>query len=286
MSIPANLRPVMARLAAPAQSMVSSDYERRRKSKFVGYLAWFFLGWHYLYLRRVGLQFAFWITLGGFGLWWFVDLFRVGPIVNRMNEDLARNLISQYQSIYRDSAAVQIVNLNRDTLPLNQQSSIIEGTQNQRSIEMGRNPERPTITLQPPSTSSVLPLTAPLIDQKPPDTYIASAQFSSDLKKIALTISGAVAVLIILGIFLGEPAQVSSDVGVPIGVEARFNTTGLANVRDKPSSKAILLGSIPEGQDVTGVPEFGPNGIAKWVRISSGTFKDAYVSGVNLEKAQ
>lgn len=109
MGVPTQFNPLMHRLSAEAQSMVKFDYHRRRKSKTVGYFAWFFLGWHYLYLRRVGLQFAFWITAGGFLIWWLVDLFRVGPIINRMNEDLTRDLITQYQSIYREPEHAQVV---------------------------------------------------------------------------------------------------------------------------------------------------------------------------------
>jgi hypothetical protein len=66
---------------------------------FFAYLAWLLFGWHYLYLRRVGLQLAFWVTLGGFGIWWLVDLFRVAGLVNRMNEDMARELMVQYKAL-------------------------------------------------------------------------------------------------------------------------------------------------------------------------------------------
>ena len=43
------------------------------------------LGAHYLYLGRVGLQILFWVTLGGFGLWLLIDLFRVPDLVNEYN---------------------------------------------------------------------------------------------------------------------------------------------------------------------------------------------------------
>lgn len=93
------MRPVFEHLSPSAQVMVKRDYGDRRKSCSAAYCAWFFLGWHYLYLRRPGLQFAFWLTLGGFGVWWFIDVFRVAGIVRRMNEDLARELMVQYKTL-------------------------------------------------------------------------------------------------------------------------------------------------------------------------------------------
>jgi hypothetical protein len=99
MSIPTSLNPVFERLSPEAQISVRRDYRARSKSMFFAYLAWFLFGWHYLYLRRVGLQVAFWVTLGGFGIWWFVDLFRVAGLVNRMNEDMARELMVQYKAL-------------------------------------------------------------------------------------------------------------------------------------------------------------------------------------------
>ena len=75
------------------------DYLRRRASLGMAYAAWLLLGWHYLYLGRVGVQFAFWVTLWGFIIWWLIDLFRVPSMVNRYNEDAARQLLFQYKTI-------------------------------------------------------------------------------------------------------------------------------------------------------------------------------------------
>ncbi len=99
MSIPTSLNPVFEKLSPDAQIAVKRDYELRKKSVAFAYFAWLFLGWHYLYLRRVGLQIAFWLTVGGFFIWWFIDLFRVAGLVSRMNEDTARELMVQYKAL-------------------------------------------------------------------------------------------------------------------------------------------------------------------------------------------
>ena len=97
--IPFTLMPIFDSLSAEAQISVKRDLERRSKSMVFAFIAWFCLGWHYLYLKRIGLQVVFWFTLGGFGVWWFIDLFRVAGIVNAMNEDLARELMVQYKAL-------------------------------------------------------------------------------------------------------------------------------------------------------------------------------------------
>ena len=55
------------------------------KSKGTAYLMYWFLGAHYAYLGKWGIQFAYWLTLGGLGMWIIVDLFRIGGLVKKYN---------------------------------------------------------------------------------------------------------------------------------------------------------------------------------------------------------
>jgi len=46
----------------------------------------FFIAWaHYAYLGKWGKQILFWITLGGLGIWWLFDLFRIPGLIERYN---------------------------------------------------------------------------------------------------------------------------------------------------------------------------------------------------------
>lgn len=76
------------------------DYEVRKKSAFFTYFFWFFFGFHYLYLGRIGIQLIYWLTIGGFGFWMLIDLFRIPGMVERKNEDIARELMAQYQAMH------------------------------------------------------------------------------------------------------------------------------------------------------------------------------------------
>jgi len=55
------------------------------KSSGTAYLCWFFLGCHYAYLGKWGLQFLYWFTLGGLGVWCLIDLFHIPTKVNNHN---------------------------------------------------------------------------------------------------------------------------------------------------------------------------------------------------------
>lgn len=64
----------------------------KMKSSGIAYLCWFFLGCHYAYLGKWGLQILFWITFGGVGIWAFIDLFLIPSKVNSHNLLLAHEI--------------------------------------------------------------------------------------------------------------------------------------------------------------------------------------------------
>ncbi|NRD24089.1 TM2 domain-containing protein [Winogradskyella litoriviva] len=55
------------------------------KSSGTAYLCWFFLGCHYAYLGKWGLQFLYWFTIGGLGIWCLFDLFHIPTKVSNHN---------------------------------------------------------------------------------------------------------------------------------------------------------------------------------------------------------
>ena len=78
----------------PAQSqqpvynkLYESQYKRHKKSTLMAYILWLLLGWHYAYLGKWGVQFLFWITIGGLMFWWLIDAFRIPGMVKDYNED-------------------------------------------------------------------------------------------------------------------------------------------------------------------------------------------------------
>lgn len=65
-----------------------NKHELRRKLKSTGtayLLCIFVFGTHYLYLRKYVLQLLFWLTAGGLGIWFLVDLFTMSSKVDAAN---------------------------------------------------------------------------------------------------------------------------------------------------------------------------------------------------------
>lgn len=62
------------------------------KSTGTAFLFWFLLGAHYAYLGKWGVQILFWLTLGGLGVWLFIDLFRISGLVKRYNANIFRQI--------------------------------------------------------------------------------------------------------------------------------------------------------------------------------------------------
>ncbi|WP_205502100.1 TM2 domain-containing protein [Rufibacter psychrotolerans] len=69
-------------------------YLAKQKSVLLAYGLWVFFGLHYAYVNKWGIQFLFWITAGGLGVWWFIDLFRIPKMVRRYNHAQAMQVLA------------------------------------------------------------------------------------------------------------------------------------------------------------------------------------------------
>ena len=75
------------------------ELSKRSKSVGVAYLLWFLFGWHYAYVSNWGTQVLFWITGGGFLVWWLVNLARVPGIIARYNDEVADGITLQIEAM-------------------------------------------------------------------------------------------------------------------------------------------------------------------------------------------
>ena len=88
-NLPAMVRDELANLPAQRQEEFVEEYRRKAKSAGPAYLLLFLIGGHYIYLRKWGIQFLFWVTLGGLLIWWLVDFFRIPGMIRDYNKDVA-----------------------------------------------------------------------------------------------------------------------------------------------------------------------------------------------------
>ena len=91
-ALPPSVQNVVAKMDANTQNAFFTEYNRSKKSVGFSYFMWLLFGIHYAYNRKIGLQFVYWFTLGGFFIWAFIDLFRMPLIVQGSNSVIAREI--------------------------------------------------------------------------------------------------------------------------------------------------------------------------------------------------
>lgn len=96
-ALPPSVRHVVAQMDGPSQAAFFNEYEQKKKKKSIAWLMWFVFGWHYIYVGKIGTQFAYWFTFGGFGLWAIADLFRMPSIIQSANDQVARQALQTLQ---------------------------------------------------------------------------------------------------------------------------------------------------------------------------------------------
>ncbi len=98
-TLPAIVRDELTAMAAVKQEAFLEEYRRRRKRVLVAYLAWLIFS-HYAYLGgRWLVQFVFWLTSGGFFVWWLFDGFRLFWMVQNFNRDVAIEVLRDVRAI-------------------------------------------------------------------------------------------------------------------------------------------------------------------------------------------
>ncbi|KAA6432360.1 TM2 domain-containing protein [Rufibacter glacialis] len=88
-------------LSTELQHAFFAQYMQRRKSMGFAYLLWVLFGLHYAYVNKWAVQFVFWITGGGLGVWWIIDLFRMPGIIRRYNDAWALECLANIKMVHR-----------------------------------------------------------------------------------------------------------------------------------------------------------------------------------------
>ena len=98
-NLPAMVRNELVKLPAQKQEEFVEEYRRKAKSVGIAYLLWLLLGWHYVYLRKWGIQILFWLTAGGLFTWWLIDAFRIPGMIRDYNKDVAVDVLRNLKAI-------------------------------------------------------------------------------------------------------------------------------------------------------------------------------------------
>lgn len=91
--LPSSVRNALAQIPTEQQAVFEEEYRRKRRNKaLLGVLAIIF-PIHFFFEDRVGLGIAYWLTGGGLGVWWLIEIFTVWGRTSRFNEDAATALL-------------------------------------------------------------------------------------------------------------------------------------------------------------------------------------------------
>jgi TM2 domain-containing membrane protein YozV len=71
------------------QSIFIDEYKRKRKNAFLLFLLAIFFPIQHFLLGKAGIGVIFWLTCGGLGVWWIIEIFLAIPRTRAYNNDAA-----------------------------------------------------------------------------------------------------------------------------------------------------------------------------------------------------
>ncbi len=78
--------------------LLASEMDKRKKSTVTTWVLWYFfgiLGGHRYYLGRIGSGIGMTLTLGGLGIWAFIDIFLNMGMIKKKNADIENLIIAE-----------------------------------------------------------------------------------------------------------------------------------------------------------------------------------------------
>ena len=94
--IPAAVLRKVAEMDEFNQEAFISEFKKKSKSINVA-CVFYLLGFHYAYMGKWLICILYWATMGGFGIWVLMDLFRLKGMVQDHNKTVAINVLRDIQ---------------------------------------------------------------------------------------------------------------------------------------------------------------------------------------------
>jgi TM2 domain-containing membrane protein YozV len=82
--------------------LLQSEFDKKKKSKTIAYLLWFFtgaFGGHRFYAGDTIRGICMLLTLGGIGIWALIDVFFIGSRIEEKNNGLESNILQDVLAI-------------------------------------------------------------------------------------------------------------------------------------------------------------------------------------------
>jgi hypothetical protein len=98
-TLPKQVNESLSELSNEQQEQFVEAFKSASKGVATAYCFYLLLGSHHAYLGRWGIQAAWWLTLGGLGIWALIDLFSIPRMVNHYNEEVARRVTRKIKAL-------------------------------------------------------------------------------------------------------------------------------------------------------------------------------------------
>lgn len=100
--LPSSVKNALGRMPGEQQAVFEEEYVDRRRNAVLMLLLAILFPIHFFFEGRVGLGVLYWLTLGGFGIWWVIEILTVWGRTKRYNQDSATALLRDMKIMNAD----------------------------------------------------------------------------------------------------------------------------------------------------------------------------------------
>ena len=86
--LPIMVKEPLSKMPAEKQSVFAEEFKKKGKSKGVMIALAIFFPIQLFFLDKKGLGIVYWLTGGGLGIWWLIEIFLTSKRVNEYNGDV------------------------------------------------------------------------------------------------------------------------------------------------------------------------------------------------------
>ncbi|GEN28401.1 hypothetical protein HVA01_20470 [Halovibrio variabilis] len=98
-SLPSSVKNALSKLPPSEQSVFEEEFLRKKRNPILMLLLAIFFPIQHFIEGRVGLGLIFWLTFGGFFVWYFIDIIIIWGRTKGYNEDLAKRSLRDMKII-------------------------------------------------------------------------------------------------------------------------------------------------------------------------------------------
>lgn len=92
-SLPSSVTNALGKMPADQQAVFEEEYVRKRRNSVLMLLLAIFFPIQFFIEGRIGLGILFWLSAGGFGVWYLLEILTVWGRTKTHNEDTAKSLL-------------------------------------------------------------------------------------------------------------------------------------------------------------------------------------------------